>query len=137
MIFQLLAATSFLLWAYDAWLSQDRMKKYGNGFELTASIKFLSTYLGPELAVILGIMGPAVGWIYIFKIFNLTWALALMTGFGIKRFEVQLTSRVFEKQAAALRQMINDLGSDTSTLHAGESTPKSEPSNSKDDNGNN
>ena len=109
MIFQLLAATSFLLWAYDAWLSQDRMKKYGNGFELTA----------------------------LFKIFNLTWALALMTGFGIKRFEVQLTSRVFEKQAAALRQMINDLGSDTSTLHAGESTPKSEPSNSKDDNGNN
>ena len=124
MILQILAATNFLLGAYDAWLTQHRIKAFGKGFELNGLIKVLSTHLGPDLAAVIGVLGPCVGWTYIFTYFNLTWALALMVGFNVKRFEMQLSSRVFEKQATALKVMMDEFGNREATLPSAESTAK-------------
>lgn len=122
MILQLLAASNFLLGAYDAWLTQRRMKSFGPNFELNRLIKGISTHLGPELAAVIGVLGPCVGWTYIFSYFNLTWALALMVGFNLKRFEIQLSSAVFEKQAKQIQKMINEFGHREATLPSVEST---------------
>lgn len=124
MILQILAATNFLLGAYDAWLTQHRIKAFGKGFELNRLIKELSTLLGPDLAAIIGVLGPTVGWTYIFTYFNLPWALALMVGFNAKRFEIQLSSRVFEKQATILKKMMDEIGRTEATLPSSESTDK-------------
>jgi len=123
-ILQVLATANFLLGAYDAWLTQKRMKAFGVNFELNKLIKVLSTRLGPDLASVIGVLGPCVGWTYIFCYFNLPIPLALMVGFGLKRFEVQLASRVYEKNALKIQKMMNEFRTTNgSTLHPGESTP--------------
>jgi len=132
MILQLLAATNFFLGAYDAYLTNRRMKAFGKNFELNGLIKFITTRLGPELASIIGVLGPCVGWTYIFTYFNLPWALALMVGFNLKRFENQLSSSVFEKQAREIQKLINKFGSERATLPLGESTPPADPFSSKE-----
>ena len=102
-------------------------------FELNRLIKVLSTHLGPELAAVIGVLGPCVGWTYIFSYFNLPWALALMVGFNLKRFEIQLSSAVFEKQARALQKMMKEFRSaNSATLPEGESTPSADRENSKE-----
>jgi hypothetical protein len=131
-ILQILAACNFFLGSYDAWVTQHRMKLFGKNFELNRLIKSLSTHLGPEIASVIGVLGPCVGWTYIFCYFNLLWALALMVGFNLKRFEQQLTSVAFEREARKIQKMINEFGaSNPSTLHGGESTPSEAPFNSK------
>lgn len=132
MILETLAATNFLLGAYDAWLTQRRIKLFGKGFELNRLIKELSTLMGPETAAIVGVLGPVVGWTYILSYFNLTWALALLVGYNLKRFELQLSSAVFEKHAREIQKMLKEFGSTESTLHSGESTPPVDPSNFKE-----
>jgi hypothetical protein len=93
----------------------------------------MATPLGPELASVIGVLGPCVGWTYILCYFNLTWALALLVGFNLKRFEMQLTSAVFEREARKIQALINDFGSKSSTLHDDESTSQLDPSLSKRD----
>jgi len=132
MVLELLAASNFLLGAYDAWLTQRRMKAFGVNFELNRLIKALSTHLGPELAAVIGVLGPCVGWTYIFFYFNLPWALALMVGFNLKRFEIQLSSAVFEKQAGQIQKMLNDFRASDATLPSVESTTKDARSNSSE-----
>jgi len=109
------------------------MKAFGTGFELNSLIKKLSTHMGPEIASIIGVLGPCVGWTYIFTYFNLTWALALMVGFNAKRFEIQLSSSVFEKQAREIQKALKEFRStNESTLHSGELTPPVDRSNFKE-----
>lgn len=124
MILQALAATNFFLSAYDAWLTQKRMKAFGNNFELNKLVKVLSTRLGPELAAAIGVLGPCVVWTYIFFYFNLPVALAIMVGYGFKRFELQLASRVYEQKVLEMTRMINEFrATNAATLPVGESTP--------------
>lgn len=132
MILEALAAVNFVLGAYDAYLTQRRMKAFGKGFELNHLIKSLSTRKGPEIAAVVGVLGPCVGWTYIFTYFHLTWALALLVGFNAKRFEIQLSSAVFEKQALAIQKAINEFGSTRSNPPYDESTSSVDPSNSKE-----
>lgn len=134
MLIQLLAASNFLLGAYDAWLTQKRIKLFGKGFELNRLIKILTTHTGPETAAIIGVLGPVVGWTYILSYFNLTWALALLVGYNLKRFELQLSSAVFEAHAREIQTMLKKFRSaDESTLHSsGELTPPADRSSSKE-----
>lgn len=133
MILQVLAASNFLLGAYDAWLTRRRMKAFGKNFELNQLIKVLSTHLGPDLAAVVGVLGPCVGWTFIFTFFNLPWALALLVGFNAKRFEIQLQSRVYEKSALKIQKMMNEFRSaNEATLPSGESTPSADLSNFKE-----
>jgi hypothetical protein len=133
MIIQILAAANFLLGCYDAWLTQHRIKAFGKGFELNRLIKGLSTLLGPQFAALIGVLVPVVGWTYIFTYFNLLWALALMVGFNAKRFEMQLSSRVFEKQATAMKKMMDEIGRTEATLPSSELTDKDARSNFEGD----
>ena len=127
MILQALAATNFLLGTYDAYLTQRRMKAFGVNFELNSLIKKLSTHSGPELASVIGVLGPCVGWTFIFTYFNLPWALALLVGFNAKRFEIQLSSDQFERSAQKIQKMINEYRSaNSATLPEGESTPSAD-----------
>jgi hypothetical protein len=133
LVVQILAGTNFLLGVYDCYLTQRRIKLFGRGFELNRLIKAISTLTGPEIAAVIGVLGPVVGWTYIFCYFNLTWALALMVGYGLKRFEMQLSSIAFEKNAIEIQKLINEkLGSESATLPDDESTSQSEPSNLKE-----
>lgn len=108
------------------------MKAFGKNFELNRLIKLIATHAGPELAAVIGVLGPCVGWTYIFTYFNLPWALALMVGFNLKRFEQQLSSAVFEKEARKIQRMINDFGRQGATLPPSESTDKDRPDFSKE-----
>ena len=132
MLIQLLAATNFLLGTYDTWLTRKRMKAFGDNFELNGLVKRLSTHLGPDLAASIGVLGPVIGWTYIFYYFNLPVFLALMVGFGLKRFEIQLASRVYEKNILQIRKMMNEFRASDTTLLSGESTPKDARSNFKE-----
>jgi hypothetical protein len=133
MLLQILALTNFLLGVYDAFLTQRRMKTFGVNFELNRLIKAIVHPLGPELASVVGILGPVVGWSYIFCYFNLPWALALMVGFNLKRFEMQLSSSVFERSAKQMQKMINEYRSaNPATLPGGESTPQADRDISKE-----
>jgi hypothetical protein len=132
MTLELLAATNFFLGAYDAWLTNKRMKAFAVNFELNRLIKLLSTHLGPELASVIGVLGPCVGWTYIFCYFNLPVALAILVGYGLKRFEIQLASRVFEKNALAIQKMFAEFRGSDATLPSVESTTKDSRLNSKE-----
>ncbi len=131
-ILQVLATANFLLGAYDAWLTQKRMKAFGVNFELNKLIKVLSTRLGPDLASVIGVLGPCVGWTYIVCYFNLPIPLALMVGFGLKRFEVQLASRVYEKNALKIQKMMHEFRGSGATLPPAESTAQDSRLNSKE-----
>ncbi len=133
MILQALAATNFLLGSYDAWLTRKRMKAFGVNFELNGLIKFLSHLLGPDLASVIGVLGPCVGWTFIFCYFNLPVALAIMIGYGLKRFEIQLQSRVFEKNALKIQKMMNEFRASEShpPFHEPTSSEARENSNDK------
>lgn len=124
MLLQLLASTNFLLGVYDAYLTNRRMRAFGKNFELNKLIKGLSTHLGPELAAVIGVLGPCVGWTFIFSYFNLPWALALMVGFNAKRFEIQLSSAAYEKSALQIQKMMDDFGHRGATLPPSEVTDK-------------
>ena len=108
MILQVLAACNCILGAYDAWITQHRMRAFGLNFELNRLVKSIATRMGPEMGAAIAVFGPVVGWTYIFYYFNLPWALALMGGYGLKRFEIQLQSRVFEKNALQIQKMMRD-----------------------------
>lgn len=133
MILQALAAANFLLGSYDAYITNRRMKAFGVGFELNGLIKRLSTLAGPDLASVIGVLGPCVGWTCIFCYFNWPAALALLVGYNLKRFEMQLASAAFEKAAKEMQKMINEFrGANESTLHSGELPPSAPRSNSKE-----
>lgn len=124
MILQLLAATNFLLGSYDAYITRRRMKMFGNSFELNGLIKLLATHLGPDLAAAIGVLGPCVGWTYIFFYFNLPIALAIWVGYSLKKLEIQLASGAYEKNLLEVKDLIERYrASSESTLHSGELTP--------------
>jgi hypothetical protein len=134
-LLQTLAATNFLLGSYDAWLTQKRMKAFGKQFELNSLIKLLSTLLGSDLAAVIGVLGPCVGWTIILTFFNLPWALALLVGFNAKRFEIQLQSRAYEKAALQIQRMMKEFRESDATLPSVESTTQDSRSNFKEPNG--
>jgi hypothetical protein len=104
------------------------MKVFGKNFELNRLIKAVATHLGPEIASVVGVLVPCVGWTFIFSYFNLPWALALMVGFNLKRFEQQLTSIAFEREARKIQKMINDkIGESVATLPTVDSTTQDSP----------
>lgn len=108
MLLELLALTNFSLGVYDTYLTSRRMKAFGLNFELNTLIRFIATHLGPDGAAVLGVLVPVVGWTYIFTYFNLPVALALLVGYNIKRFELQLSSAAFENSAKEIQRQINE-----------------------------
>jgi hypothetical protein len=99
----ILAAINFLLGAFDAYITQRRLRDYGPSVELNSIIRYMATHLGPYLASIIGVLGPCIGWTYIFTVLNQPVFLAVLIGFNLKRFEIQWASLRFEAQARALK----------------------------------
>ena len=129
-----LAAANFLLGTFDTWLTQRRITDYGVTVELNGLIRKLSTYLGPMLGAILGVMVPVFCLTYLLYYFNMPVLLALLVGFNLKRFEIQFASLMFEKQAKNIKKMIdeyNKIAGSEATLPSDESTPKEPASSSK------
>lgn len=108
------------------------MRLFGDRFELNRLVRMLSTHLGPQLAAAIGVLGPVVGWTFIFTYFKLTWALALMVGYGLKRAEIQLSSAAFQENALKIQKMLNEFGASNATLPLGETTPPEAPSSFKE-----
>jgi len=124
MIIQILAAVNCALAIYDANLTRRRIRDFGTGFELNRLIRWLATHTGPELASVIGILGPVVGWTYILSYFNQPVLLAIWVGYALKRFEIQLSSAVFEKRVRDIKKMLEEYrGANEATLPSGESTP--------------
>lgn len=99
----ILAAINFFLGAFDAYITQRRIRDYGVNVELNSGIRYLATHLGPYLASIIGVLGPCIGWSYIFTVLELPIPLAILIGFNLKRFHIQLSSLQFEREARALK----------------------------------
>lgn len=134
MLLELLTAVYFVEVAFDAWLTRKRIKRYGPNVELNGLVRWAATHMGPELAAMLFVIGPAFGWAYLFWAFDFPVGLALLVGWKGKLFNIQLASLEFEKQATELAKLINSRGkaSDDATLPSDELTSKSEASSSKD-----
>lgn len=103
-----IAAINFLIGAFDTYLTQRRITDYGVEVELNNLIRWMSTCLGPQVAAILGVMLPTTLWTYLLYYFNLPIMLALLTGFNLKRFEIQVASLFFEHRAKNIQKMIDD-----------------------------
>lgn len=128
----------FTLGAFDAWLTQRRIRDYGSSVELNSAIRYLATTLGPQAASVIGVMLPVTAISFLTWFFNVPILLALLVGFNIKRFEIQLASLEFEKTAKNIKEQINAYhklhGSEEATLPSDSNESKSEPPSSKDDN---
>lgn len=92
-----LVLINFLFATFDAWLTCRRIKDYGPQVELNKLIRWLSTRLGPELGVLLGIFGPVSLQTYLFVFLDWPVALGILIGLRLKMFWIQLLSLVFEK----------------------------------------
>jgi hypothetical protein len=103
-----LAVLNFALGIFDTWLTQKRIREYGESVELNGLIRKLSTLMGPQLGSVVGVLVPVAMWTYLAVYFDLPVALALLVGFNIKRFEIQVASLLFERQAKNIKKMIDD-----------------------------
>jgi hypothetical protein len=125
---------NFALAAFDAWLTQRRIVDYGVDVELNGVIRKLATGLGPQMAALLGVMIPVALWSYLAFYFNTPVLFAVLVGFNLKRFEIQVASLAFEKSAKDIQKAINDYhklvgGNATLPLDSKESLP---PTSSSD-----
>jgi hypothetical protein len=134
MFFNILLLIYGAMAAYDAYLSQRRMKAYGVNVELNRFLVWLSTRLGPELGVALGVVLPAAGWAFILKYFGLTTLLAVIVGWKAKLFSIQIASLSFEKHALEIKRLLDakNTGPAGATLPPDESTSKSGPATPED-----
>jgi len=123
----LLATVNFLLGAFDAYITQRRIRDYGVHVELNGIIRWLATHLGPYLASLIGVLGPCVGWTYIFTALELPIPLAILIGFNLKRFHIQLSSLQFEREARALKAEL-DKRNGEAALNPPESDVSTSPS---------
>lgn len=134
MQFAILAALLFMCGVFDSYLTVRRIKDWGPNVELNRLIRFTSTRLGPELAVLLFVLGPLVGWAYIFKLFDFPIGLGLMVGWKLKMSYVQILSLHVEKDAKLLRSMIDKkFGSGDATLPSSDATDRLGPKSPEDD----
>jgi len=113
MILESLAALNFALSAFDAYLTQRRIREYGVNVEMNCWIRKLSTQLGPQTAALIGVMVPGTLWTYCFLYFSLGIPLAFLTGFNLKRFLIQLTSIELERDAR-VHKLLDELGGPSS-----------------------
>lgn len=128
----LLALANLGLGAYDAYLTQKRMKQYGVEIELNAAIRWLSTQTGPETGAYIGIILPAFLQSLVGMSFNLGLALAVLVGFRLRFFYTQLQSHKVEKHVIKFAKQIERAKS-RATLPPSESTDKDLAPYSKDD----
>lgn len=129
-----LALLNFLLGVFDTWLTAKRITDYGESVELNGLIRRLSTLMGPMMGSFVGVLLPVSMWTYLGLYFHLPILLALLVGFNLKRFEIQVASLMFERQAKNIKKMIDDynkLAGSSATLPLDESTPKDPASSSK------
>lgn len=98
------------------------MKLFGDTFELNGLIKFLSTRLGPDLASVIGVLGPCVGWTFMLSYFHAPILLALLVGYNLKRFEMQLASKPTEAAMLEVKKRIDEFRANS----GGNSTEKRE-----------
>src|SRR5437879_619164 len=97
-----LALANLGIGAFDAYLTQRRMKDYGFDIELNKAIRWIATQTGPETAAYIGIIIPTFLQSLVGLAFNLPSALALLVGFRARFFWTQWQSLKFEKQAKIL-----------------------------------
>lgn len=107
MVTETFAIILFLLAAFDAWLTAQRITRYGLKVELNAAIRWLASKFGPELGAFIGVAAPATAVVGVSLMFHLQWVLALLVGFRARAFFVQIESMVFEKQIKEFAASIN------------------------------
>ena len=82
------------------------MSEYGVWIELNKTIQKLSTSLGIDSGVFLGIMIPVAAQTILFYWLNWPVAFGLLIGFRFKLFITQLYSLQFEKQLKAVKKQL-------------------------------
>lgn len=102
-----LAVINFLLAGFDAWLTRRRINAYGLFVEQNKAIVTLIAYVGVELGILLGIMVPTAALTALFLITHFQVGFALLVGFRLKLFVLQLQSIGFEN---SVRRIKNELG---------------------------
>lgn len=130
MLSTIFAVILFLLCAFDAWLTQRRIGRYGVSVELNRGIRWLSEKIGPELGSIIGVMAPATALISIGVLAHLQWVLSMMIGFRARMFFNQVESVVFEKQIEEFRRTLGDAASPAHE-HPSLVTPSNDVENKK------
>src|SRR5882724_3800389 len=101
----------FSLCCFDAWITRKRLLSYGPNVEGNEIIRSLSTKMGPELGVALGILLPSV--LVTLVLVALDWPLVLagLTGYRVRMFINQFQSLQFEKEARRIKNSINQRSS--------------------------
>lgn len=93
-----LIAAYFAITCFDAWLTNARMNKYGADVELTPAIRKMAKAISPEFATIVGILAPSTAVCALCFLFRAPVIVALLLGFRLHFFYIQLQSIAFEKQ---------------------------------------
>lgn len=87
---------------FDAYLSTQRIKKYGVGIEMNPLLRLLSAYMGPANTMIVGVLFPTCALITLCSWTHFTEGLAFIAGFRVKLIISQFQSIKFEQQAKKL-----------------------------------
>jgi len=104
---ELLTLLIFLFVVYDAKLTIRRINEYGLDVEINKGIRAWAKKFGPEIGVPILLFGPTLFWVLIAVKFNLIGFLGLIAGFKLRYFFNQLESAQFEREAKAIRDVIN------------------------------
>jgi hypothetical protein len=95
----LLSFLYFGLACFDAWITRKRLIKYGPQVEGNEVIRSLSTKMGPELGVAIGVLLPSILITLVFVAGSWPIPLAVLTGYRIRMFVNQRQSIQFEREA--------------------------------------
>jgi hypothetical protein len=107
MIAKILVAIIFLLVIFDSKITARRINEFGSCVEVNRGLRWLSQKTNPEVATILLLLAPNAFWCMLFYKLGLTWALGMLAGFKLRFWFNQLESLSFEKQAKAIKELIN------------------------------
>lgn len=117
----LLSLLNFILAARDAWVTQDRIHKFGPKIELNLGIRYLATKWGPKIAAYAGCILPAAAQSLLCVMYDQPGLLGVFTGMRLKLFWNQLQSRKFEQELLAVKKAIDSQNS----LTGGATIPQS------------
>lgn len=104
---QFLVLLNLALAGFDAYLSGRRIREYSVSVELNAVIRKLARTLGPELGATVGVLIPAAGMIGLFAFFKWAIPLALLAGYRLHMFVIQLQSIAFEAECRAIKKKLS------------------------------
>lgn len=115
-----LAILNIILAGFDAWLTSQRMKRYGLDVELDSTTKKLAALLGKDFGPALAIYIPATVQSFLFTYLAWPAILGIFVGFRLSKFWMQLRSIQFERD---LRQFKHALDTGRRSSNSGPTPP--------------